>query len=396
MDKIKILWIGDAVATTGFATVSHNILENLPKRTYEIHQLGVNYYGDPHDYSYKIYPAFNQGEVYGLRRLAKLVRMINPDIIFILNDAWIIDAYLNEIRENNIETPIAVYFPIDAKEHTQRWYKHFDLVKAVCVYTNFAKNVVLATGAEHVQEDKIHVIPHGIDTTQFYPVDNNVARASIYPLDRRHEFMNSFVVLNANRNQPRKRIDITSWAFRDFAKGKDDVRIYMHMGTTDSGIDIIETAVRYGYSEKLVITANTASLPSVPVDRLNLIYNGTDIGINTSEGEGWGLTNWEHAATGKLQMVPNSSAPAEIWKPGTAVFLETEGHTMFPNINTVGDTVKVSSVVEKLEWAYEDWKTNDSKEINEIARAGYDLVLNSPSWKDVANEFNKVIRGVIG
>jgi glycosyltransferase involved in cell wall biosynthesis len=305
--------------------------------------------------------------------------------------------YLEELKKSELELPpIGVYFPVDAEEHSARWYQHFDIVDGVCVYTNFAKSVVLQTGSEKVYPYKIHVIPHGLDTSQFFPVDNNVARASIYPIERRNEFMNSFVILNANRNQPRKRIDITSWAFKEFQKDKDDVRIYLHMGITDQGVDIIELALRYGYSEKLVITANTATLPSVPVDRLNLIYNGTDVGLNTSEGEGWGLTNWEHAATGKLQMVPKSSAPEEIWKPGTALFLETQGRTMFPNINTVGKDVSVDSVVENLEWAYNDWKTNNSKEINEIARAGYELVTDEAnSWKNVAKKFNNVIKGIL-
>jgi glycosyltransferase involved in cell wall biosynthesis len=48
-------------------------------------------------------------------------------------------------------------------------------------------------------------------------------------------------------------------------------------------------------------------------DDLNLIYNATDVGINTSSGEGWGLISFEHAATGAPQLVPAHSACEELW-----------------------------------------------------------------------------------
>jgi len=41
-DKIKVLWISDAVAATGFARVAHSIINELPEN-YEIHHLGINY-----------------------------------------------------------------------------------------------------------------------------------------------------------------------------------------------------------------------------------------------------------------------------------------------------------------------------------------------------------------
>jgi len=47
MEKKKVLFIGDGVTPTGFSTVTHNIIRNLPKEEFEIHHLAVNYRGDP-------------------------------------------------------------------------------------------------------------------------------------------------------------------------------------------------------------------------------------------------------------------------------------------------------------------------------------------------------------
>ena len=51
----KILWYGDAVSNTGFARVTHSVLDHL-KKEHEVVLYGINYQGDPHDYPFKIYP----------------------------------------------------------------------------------------------------------------------------------------------------------------------------------------------------------------------------------------------------------------------------------------------------------------------------------------------------
>ena len=61
--KIKLLFFGDTPSgNTGFSTVSKNILKRLyATGKYDITVVGINYFGDPHDLPYKIYPAaYNQ------------------------------------------------------------------------------------------------------------------------------------------------------------------------------------------------------------------------------------------------------------------------------------------------------------------------------------------------
>jgi len=107
------------------------------------------------------------------------------------------------------------------------------------------------------------------------------------------------MVLNANRNQPRKRFDLTIQGFALFARGKPDksVFLYCHCGLVDIGFNILELCVRYGIDDRLITSNSSKPLQSVPQDQLNLIYNACDVGLNTSIGEGWSLTNHEHAAT---------------------------------------------------------------------------------------------------
>ena len=87
--KPVLLAIGDAVLSTGFARVVENILKrNIDD--FEIHHIGINYFGDPHDLPWKVYPAGLGGDASGTGRLVPLIKKIRPDIIF---SAYISNGY---------------------------------------------------------------------------------------------------------------------------------------------------------------------------------------------------------------------------------------------------------------------------------------------------------------
>ena len=96
-------------------------------------------------------------------------------------------------------------------------------------------------------------------------------------------------MLNANRNQPRKRIEITMQGFALFAENKpDNVKLYLHMGSEDMGWNLMSLARRYDIEGRLIISNTSKETPTDSVKRLNMIYNACEVGINTSLGEGWG------------------------------------------------------------------------------------------------------------
>jgi len=397
MTKYKGLVVGDAVSPTGFARVIHSVLDNLPDDKYDLHQLGINYYGDPHNYKHKIYPAALGGDVYGIDRIQNMVTVLKPDFVFLVNDSWIIDMYLSKLRDlkEEYKFKVIVYFPVDAEEHSGGFYRNFDIVDRICVYTEFGKNVILASGSKFITEDRIRIIPHGIATKTFYPVDKEEARKAIYPKNKLEEFQKAFIVLNGNRNQPRKRIDLTMWVFKEFQKNKPNVKLYLHMGVLDMGFNIAELAVRYKYDHKLILSTTENSIPGVTDERLNTIYNATDVGINTGIGEGWGLVNWEHAAAGKLQILPDHSALTEIWKD-RAILVPTVMPQMIERVNTVGRVVSIDGMVRALNWAYDDWKNNSSKELNALAQKGFELTQQKRfKWSSIATQFDAVFSEVL-
>ena len=305
-------------ASTGFARVTEALIPYFLER-YELVILGCNYHGDPTPYPFKIYPATNKFQTapFGEERLREVVLKENPDIIFTINDIWIVNDQYSRIRDLHKEGKFKfiAYTPVDGNN----WFDLFETANQfdqLISYTHFgaieAKN---AGYRNHDGKSLAPVVYHGVDTEQFYPILQEEARKNIgIPDDK-------FIVFNGNRNQPRKRIDITIKAFSEFAVGREDTLLYLHMGTKDMGWSVMplfkKEMEKRGLNPggRLILTSgDSPQLQSVPIEMLNMIYNVADVGLNSCTGEGFGLVNMEHAACGVPQLVPGHTACRELFE----------------------------------------------------------------------------------
>jgi D-inositol-3-phosphate glycosyltransferase len=210
----------------------------------------------------------------------------------------------------------------------------------------------------------IQLIPHALDHERFFPlgVETDSHAAALLgnrrALRQQHwptqpELWDNFIVLNANRNQPRKRIDITMQGFAKFAAGKSDVRLYLLLGLRDLGWNIVELADHYRIKEKLILGTGEAAQPIVTDDQLNVIYNLCDVGVNTALAEGWGLVSFEHAATGAAQIVSGFGNCAELWS-GAADLLPPALSLFHSSFGLEENLISPRSVADALERLYAD------------------------------------------
>lgn len=387
MEKYKVLWVSDLVTPTGFSRVAHSLINNL-KPNFNITGVGINYRGDPHDLGIPVYPASTGGSLYGENRVVDILNAEEFDILFILNDAWVIDRLLKAIKKGvTKELPaIVVYFPVDAEEHDSEWYQDFDIVNRAVTYTKFGEQVVKTC----VPNMKLDIIPHGADKATFYKKYNTKLEAKAYlfgeALNSIEHPEDSFIVLNANRNQPRKKLGTTLKGFQLFSKDKpSNVKIYMHCGIVDNSINVAKLAVRYKIDNRLIVSSSKRGVQVVPDSRLNDIYNACDVGINTSMGEGWGLTNMEHAMTHAAQLVPNHSACAEIFGD-CGLLIPTHHETLFDLSMTLGKEVSPESVADGLQNLYDNKSYRE--ELAQLAyakfsRDEYDWAVISDTWKNL-------------
>lgn len=382
--KGKLLCISDAVTPTGFSRVFHSLVKHW-EQFYDIVSVGVNYHGDPHEYKFPIFPAHNGVSIYGENRVCDLLNTNDFDLIWILNDSWVINKYLKTIKENVKKAlpKIVVYFPVDSVEHNPEWYGNFDIISQAVTYTNFGQWVV--RDANPILD--VRVIPHGVDTDIFYQIKEkreDFKNKFFEPyLEKSGDMSDSFIVLNANRNQPRKKIDVTMKGFAKFSRNKPkNVKLYMHCGIVDASVNVDTLASRYGIAERLIISSIKRGVQIVPEWRLNEIYNIADVGINTGMGEGWGLTSVEHAVTGAVQLVPSHSACRELFM-GCGMLMNTSGDFMFDNSMTVGKLVNSDEVAQKLEYLY-----RNQEERERLAKLGKEKFSSQEfSWKEIAKQW---------
>jgi glycosyltransferase involved in cell wall biosynthesis len=399
-----LLAVGDAVVATGFARVLGSILQHLVHE-FKIEQLGVNYRGDPHDKDWKIYPAQLGGEPQGVNRLKPLVKSIQPQIVFMVNDLWVLADYVDQLREFGPDIKIVTYCPIDAGPVDTDVLEHLEGIDQFVVYTKFAKTEVEKALAL-IREKKpdfsfpsIEIIPHGVDSVTFYCYSpdsigqlNSPGRIeAIESLYGDDISSNSFIVLNANRNQPRKRIDITIQGFALFARNKPaNVKLHLHMGVEDAGWNVIKLAKRYGIEERLILTTNGNNLPSLPDHQLNNIYNAAVVGLNTSAGEGWGLVSFEHAATGAAQIVPRHSACEELWE-GAALMVDPVITLTTEQLLTDEKILAPGGVAAALETLYENPET-----LREMSIAAYRRATTPEyQWSTIARRWSGLFHNTL-
>ena len=150
---------------------------------------------------------------------------------------------------------------------------------------------------------KASVVEHGVDTSvvRRLPAEDNLRlRASMNIPD------DAILVFNANRNSRRKRLDLTISAFVQFAK--TEPRAFLLLMTSADGFYDIKAVLgheieKHGHNcASRVLSINTDAI-TISDDKMNAFYNLADIGLNTSTGEGYGLTALHHATLGQPQVL---------------------------------------------------------------------------------------------
>ena len=389
--KTKVLWCGDIVAMTGFARVTENVIYRL-KDDFEIVVLGHNWWGDPCEQQkdFKIYPSSNRFQTapFGEQRIREIVEREQPDIVFTINDMWIINEQYRQIQDLHKQGKFKFvgYAPMDSYGWIGCLADTANDWDAIISYTEFGAHEFVAGGIRK----PIAVIPHGVTPGQFYPMDKKECRRKLGLKE------DLFIVFNGNRNQFRKRIDITIQGFARFAVDKPEAQLYLHMGMRDQGWQVMDVFARemsrvgLDPNGRIIMTTQTEGPPNVSVDMLNTIYNAVDVGVNTCKGEGWGLVNFEHAACGVAQVVPNHTSCKEIFE-GCGELIRCDHVDVDTNYAREMPCPSAEHLTELLNALY-----HDPERRRQVGDACYQRVTDPLfSWDTVASQFGGIFEDVM-
>jgi glycosyltransferase involved in cell wall biosynthesis len=408
-DKItNVLFFGDFNCTTGFGNVSKQLIDNWAKdKNLKITIFAINDFSEK-SYNYKdnvfVIPALSISEtkkdIYCRLEFLNLLYQNNFDVLFCLNDIEIFNEmgeHLQNVKntkkkENKPSFKSIVYFPIDSEPRPND-LKIVSFFDEVITYTEYAKAVMkpLLTPA---QFKKVKVIPHGCDTTNFFPL-NDFEKAKI----KEEKFgADKFVFGSVNRNSARKDLASLIVGFSMFKhKNQADAVLYLHCNPLDpSGINIYRLCERVGLEvgKDVIVPAEFNENKGFSESELNKIYNSFDCFITTTTAEGWGLTITEAMATKTLVICPKHTSLAEISDNGlnTLNFMFQQQSVFVNDFEKIRFTTNPMEVVTLLEVAYK--LADEPDELKDMVRAKIENAYKKVSgmkWETIAKKFKDII-----
>ena len=303
---------------TGYSKVSYNIVHELSKKPWlKLMHFGFQKMPEvpqgyrPYPSGVDVYDAaagekpIQQGFGYG--QIVDYIRRNEPNVVMIYNDLSVVSRFLDEIRKSGLPRTFKLWVYCDQVYNTQL-QPFLDILNRdadlVFTFSNGWKKCLKDQGITR----PIDVITHGFDKDKFFTIPRELARKQMnLPNDR-------FIILNLNRNQPRKRYDILIMAFVELIAKYPTKPIYLFCVCDKGekgGWDLFGLYKRELLLRKIPIEhfADRLMVSSVDMvfrdEDINMFYNAANIGINTADGEGWGLCNFEQMGVGVPQVLPN-------------------------------------------------------------------------------------------
>jgi len=406
--KTKVLLVGThAQQTTGYSKVTWNIVQELAKYTnFDLYHFGFQkFLQQPPDY--RVYPSNvtvydpvaekgSEEMGFGFSQLPEYIRKVTPDVVILYNDAGVICQFLHKLKDLLAEErkyKLIVYldqvYTIQRPELLSQIDQDADIY---FTFTEYWKNIL----AEQGIKKPIYVMKHGFDETQFIIKNREEIR-------KKHNISeNNLILLNLNRNTPRKRHDIVVQAFAHIVARNPDTPLGLLCicdKGDQGGFPIQEIYMRelaklglpiQPHISKLMISQSALTYTD---ELINELYCMSDIGITAAEGEGFGLCQFEAMGVGIPQVVPYVGGFRDFCTKENAQIVQPNHRHYIPlNQGTVGGIAELVDPIE-LSFAAEKYVL-DSELRKKHGREARNTVLTY-KWSEQVKVLADVISNVV-
>jgi glycosyltransferase involved in cell wall biosynthesis len=299
-------------------------------------------------------------------------------------------------KEKEGRTPFKVLFytPIDSYPLPS----HFPALKNIEQIVNYTKYGIKAMDECFEKMDvkpvsKIDVIPHGMDTKVFKPLDNKKELREKYKLPT-----DATLFGNINKNQPRKDLGTTLIAFAHVKKQnpKEKYALYLHCYHTDpSGINLYRACERLGLEVGKDVFFPTderyMNAEYTPND-VNELYNCLDVFVNTTMSEGWGLSLTEAMCVGLPIVCPLHTSFNEITDNGRLTYskITLYEHFQISDAEYVRFKSDPKDVMQMMLVA--SWNIKNNKE--DLFKK-YQRKFVEYNWDNIAKQFEQHIKNLL-
>jgi glycosyltransferase involved in cell wall biosynthesis len=291
-------------------------------------------------------------------------------------------------------------YPYQKKNYIDILNAFFD---GIITFTPYWKEIALKLGIKNTMP--IHVFPHGFDTNMYYPIPKDIARTYF------KYNVNDFMVLNLNRNQPRKCWDHTIIAWVEFVemhynvnvrntikKNNDNIRpIKLIIGTQIDAFwnlwDVIENEVKFrdvpfDYVKDTIVEV---AMPQQLSDKeINILYNCCDIGCNNCNGGGYELTVFECLGLGIPQVASYVGGIREYLNDNNSIPIKSTIYQYLDNkSNGIGGKAEIT---DPHEFALAFWKYFNNPQLRmKHGKNGRENILKNYRWETLVKYFHSNI-----
>lgn len=254
------------------------------------------------DTSVTIYPSNGYGNPDAVRFFIKREQ---PDAIFIFTDprywTWLFQME-NEIRQNIPIIYLNIWDDFPAPMYNKEYYESCDLLMGISKQTVNINKLVLGDKAKN---KIISYVPHGLNHKIFFPIDKSHEKATQLEEFKTELFKGKeydFVTLYNSRNIRRKQIPDTIWAYKQFVdkltpKQAEKCLLILKTQRIDPNGTNLPAVIEAlcGDDKKYNILFVEDKLDT---EHMNFLYNCSDVQIQLTSNEGWGLSLTEALLVG--------------------------------------------------------------------------------------------------
>ena len=269
-------------------------------------------------------------------------------------------------------------YPYQKKDYINLLNKYID---GIVAFTPYWMSIAKKLGIR--ENMPMYSFPHGFDTNVYYPIPTNIARI-FFDYDE-----SAFMVLNLNRNQPRKCWDHTIIAWVEFVE-----RHYLVNVLNKKNNNITNKHTRRPI--KLIIGTSidayweVANPQQLSDKEINILYNCCDVGCNNCNGGGFELTVFECLALGKPQVSSFVGGIREYLTDSNSTPIRSTIYQYLDNKNTgIGGKAEIT---DPHDFAEAFWKYLSNPELaNKHGAKGRENILKHYRWETLVDYFHKNI-----
>jgi len=360
--KYKILMLSDhALSTSGVGCQSRFLIEGLiEKGCWTFRQFGAAVKHENYDLL-KVNEDFIIKPIDGFGDRDMLIRALvteKPDVLLIFTDPRFFTWLYHIEDEIRSVCPIAYWHVWDNEPYP----KFNDFIYESTDLLNCHSHLTYLLLKDKFP-DKVNFIPHSLPENIFYPLkEEEINKNKIKLLGSSKK--NSLVYLWVNRNARRKRSSDVIWAWSKFLNELPNLEndhkpvLIMHTDPKDvEGPNLLEVAKHFNVSESIVW-----SNQRLEFEHMNVLHNISDVCLNFSYAEGFGLATLEAMNCQKpIIAIKTGGLTRQVidHRDGThnGIALDVDFRTCVGNQN--------------VHYIYEDYVSNDN--ITKALRQFYDM-----------------------